>query len=278
MNSSKDKSWPLEDKVAVVTGGGSGIGEATAMRLAHDGCQVAVFDIDEARARSVARACDGLAMVVDVSDSESFARALQDIDSQLGRLDILVNNAGINGRENMQRVSPRIAQQMQEVARTGKPASTPLDSTVDMTDAEWQQMISVNLSSVFYGTRAALRIMQPKRTGSIVNIASVCGMAGCAGFPHYSAAKAGVLGFTRAVAKEVAHIGIKVNAVAPGFIDTPLQKETGEEFLTALRLQIPTGELGSPAEVAAAVAFLCSADGAYMIGTTLSPNGGFLTI
>jgi 3-oxoacyl-[acyl-carrier protein] reductase len=268
----------LAGRVAVVTGGASGIGEATVRALAAEGCRVGIVDLDAARAQALAAATGGLAVIADVSRSERFDQALDQVEAALGPLDILVNNAGINGGANMRRVRPRIEQQMDEVGRTGRPATTPLDATVDMTDAEWAEMLAVNLSSVFYGTRRAIRSMQARGRGVIVNVASLCGMQGCPGFPHYSAAKAGVLGFTRAVAKEVAQLGIRVNAVAPGFIDTPFQDQAGQRLLATIALQVPQGRLGQAAEVAGAIVFLCRDESAYMIGQTLSPNGGVLTV
>ena len=278
MNGTTANGAPLAGRIAIVTGGASGIGEATVRALAAEGCRVGIVDLDEQRARSLAAETGGLAVIGDVSRSSVFDAAIDHVEHAIGPLDILVNNAGINGGENMRRIRPRIEQQMDEVGRTGRPATTPLDATLEMTDAEWAEMLNVNLSSVFYGTRRALRSMKPRGRGVIVNVASLCGMQGCTGFPHYSAAKAGVLGFTRSVAKEVAHLGIRVNAVAPGFIDTPFQDQAGQRLLDTIALQVPQGRLGQAREVAAAVVFLCRDESAYMIGQTLSPNGGVLTV
>jgi 3-oxoacyl-[acyl-carrier protein] reductase len=138
-------------------------------------------------------------------------------------------------------------------------------------------MLSIHLDGTFYCTRAAVRSMAPLGTGSIVNMSSICGLEGCTGHPHYSAAKAGILGFTRSVAKELIVQGIRVNAVAPGFIDTTRLKGDLDKGRRAQVARTPAGRLGTPEEVAAAVAFLASDEAAYFVGATLSPNGGLLT-
>jgi len=138
-------------------------------------------------------------------------------------------------------------------------------------------MIAVHLDGTFYGTRAAARSMVERRSGVIVNIASVCGIEGCAGYPHYSAAKGGVLAFTRSVAKELAVQGVRVNAVAPGFIETPTAGMQGSVVRDSLRLRTPLGRFGQSEEIAGTVAFLASDDGGFFIGETLSPNGGIVT-
>jgi 3-oxoacyl-[acyl-carrier protein] reductase len=139
-------------------------------------------------------------------------------------------------------------------------------------------MLAVHLDGTFFGTRAAARSMAPRHTGSIVNIASICGIAGCTGFPHYSAAKGGILAFTRAVAKELIVQGVRVNAVAPGFIQTPTSAMMSDRLKTSLRLQVPLGRYGRPEEVAATVAFLARDESALFVGETLSPNGGIITV
>lgn len=137
-------------------------------------------------------------------------------------------------------------------------------------------MLAVHLDGTFYGTRAAARSMAG-RGGAIVNMASVCGLEGCTGYPHYSAAKAGILGFTRAVAKELIVQGIRVNAIAPGFIETPASGTQADAVRTALRLRTPLGRFGRSEEIAATVAFLASEEAGYFVGATLSPNGGLVT-
>jgi 3-oxoacyl-[acyl-carrier protein] reductase len=267
----------LEGKVALVTGGGSGIGEAICVALADQGAQVAVVDINrDAAELTVGLVAKGVAIEADVADSAAVDRAVEAAESALGPLDILVNNAGIAGRSELDRVVPRFEQQI-TAAATGAVAP-PIEATVQLTDEEWRRMLSVHLDGTFYCTRAALRTMATRRSGVIVNIASICGMEGCTGSPHYSAAKAGILGFTRAVAKEVIAQGVRVNAIAPGYIDTPMINNISEIMRQATVMQTPLGRLGTPKEIAALAVYLASEDAAFFVGATLSPNGGYVTV
>jgi 3-oxoacyl-[acyl-carrier protein] reductase len=266
----------LVGKSAVVTGGGSGLGHAICVRLAADGARVAVLDVNEEGATRTAELIGGVVVLADVSSSAEVDGALATAEAQLGPVDIWVNNAGIPAVAQAERVIPRAEQQLVEAAE-GRVA-TALDGLVRLPDDEWRQMLAVHLDGTFYGTRAAARSMAPRSTGSIVNVASVCGIEGCAGYPHYSAAKGGILAFTRAVAKELAVQGVRVNAVAPGFIETPTAGMQGEDVRRALRLRIPLGRFGQSEEVAATVAFLAGDGGAYYVGETLSPNGGIVTV
>jgi 3-oxoacyl-[acyl-carrier protein] reductase len=266
----------LEGKVAAVTGGASGIGEAICLRLAAEGARVAALDVDLDGARRTAEAAgDGIAVAADVSDSTAVDVAIAHVERELGPLDILVNNAGAVGGEHLRRVTPLLEQQRQEQLAGG--VSTPLDALVRITDGEWRQLLAVHLDGTFHGTRAAARAMAPRGAGAIVNMASVCGVEGCTGHPHYSAAKAGVLGFTRATAKEVIVQGIRVNAIAPGFIDTTRTKSQVGVAREVNVLRTPIGRLGTPEEIAAAVAFLVSDDASFFVGATVSPNGGIVT-
>jgi 3-oxoacyl-[acyl-carrier protein] reductase len=267
----------LEGKVAVVTGGGSGIGKAICLRLGGEGAKVAVVDVNEEAARQTAETVDGLAVRADVSDSTAVDGALAEVESALGVVDIWVNNAGLPARAQAERVIPRLEQQLAEAAESGE-VSTALDALVRLPDDEWRQLLAVHLDGTFYGTRAAARSMAPRGGGAIVNMASICGLEGCTGYPHYSAAKGGILAFTRAVAKELAVQGIRVNAVAPGFIETPTSGMQTDAVRTSLRLRVPLGRYGRPEEIAATVAFLVSDDGSFFVGETLSPNGGIITI
>ena len=267
----------LEDKVAVVTGGGAGIGEAICHRLADEGARVAALDISLPAAQQVIKAIgDGLAAEVDVSDSAAVDAAFAYVERDLGPVDVLVNNAGAVGLDHVRRVSPRLARQRAEMAAVGR-VETPLDALVRLSDEEWRQLMAVHLDGTFYCTRAAVRSMAARGTGVIVNMASICGIEGCTGHPHYSAAKAGILGFTRSAAKELIVQGIRVNAVAPGFVDTSRLKGALNEGRRAEAARTPAGRLGTPAEIAATVAFLASDDAAYFVGATLSPNGGLVT-
>ena len=266
----------LDGKVAVVTGGGSGIGTAICTRLSEEGANVAVLDVNDEAAAQVAEAAGGLAVHGDVSDSASVDRALEQAEAALGPVDVWVNNAGVGAAAQAERVNPRAEQQLAEAA-TGA-ITTPLEALVRLPDDEWRRLLAVHLDGTFYGTRAAARSMAGRRSGSIVNIASVCGISGCAGFPHYSAAKGGILAFTRAVAKELIVQGIRVNVVAPGFIQTPTSAVTSDRLQASLRLQTPLGRYGRPEEIAATVAFLAGEDASFFVGETLSPNGGMITI
>jgi 3-oxoacyl-[acyl-carrier protein] reductase len=263
-------------KVAVVTGGGSGLGRAICVRLAREGARVAVLDLDLEGATKTADLVGGIAVQVDVSSSADIDSARETAETGLGPVDIWVNNAGIPAVAQAERVIPRAEQQLVEAAE-GR-ITTALEGLVRLPDEEWRRMLAVHLDGTFYGTRAAARSMAPRGTGSIVNIASVCGIEGCAGYPHYSAAKGGILAFTRAVAKELAVQGVRVNAVAPGFIQTPTAGMQGQDVRRALRLRIPLGRFGQSEEVAATVAFLAGDGGAYYVGETLSPNGGIVTV
>ena len=267
----------LDGKIAAVTGGGSGIGEATCIRLAEDGARIAVIDLDVGAAALTAKlAGGGLAVAADVSESAQVDAALASIESDLGPVDIWVNNAGISGGAHSDRVNPRAEQQLAQLA-AGEEVTTALEATAGMSDEEWRQMLSVHLDGTFYGTRAAARSMVKRGSGSILNVASICGIEGCTGHPHYSAAKAGVLGFTRATAKEVIVQGIRVNALAPGFIDTTRTKAQVGVAREVNVQRTPIGRLGTPEEIAAAVAFLVSDEASFFVGATVSPNGGIVT-
>jgi 3-oxoacyl-[acyl-carrier protein] reductase len=235
-----------------------------------------VLDLSVERAQEIADELPRAAAVgADVSDSGSVEEAMTRVEAELGPLAIMVNNAGALAMSHVARVNPLIEQQRAEQA-VG-PITTPLEALARLTDDEWRLVMSVHLDGTFYGTRAAVRRMAERRAGAIVNMASVCGIEGCTGHPHYSAAKAGVLGFTRATAKEVIIQGIRVNAIAPGFIDTTRTKNQVGVARSVNVARTPIGRLGTPEEIAATVAFLVSDDAAFFVGATISPNGGLLT-
>jgi 3-oxoacyl-[acyl-carrier protein] reductase len=266
----------LEGRVAAVTGGASGIGEAICMRLAEEGARIAVLDLNlEGAQLSAGLAGGGLAVQVDVTDSAAVDAAVERVEDELGPLDILVNNAGAVGLAHIERVNPRLEQQRAEAAAGG--VTTALDALVRLTDEEWRRMLSIHLDGTFHGTRAAARVMAPRGRGAIVNMASICGLEGCTGHPHYSAAKAGIIGFTKAVAKELIQQGVRVNAIAPGHVGTETLQGHLEERRRAIAAATPAGRLGRPEEMAATVAFLASDDAGYFVGATLSPNGGSVT-
>jgi len=266
-----------DGRVAVITGGGAGIGRAITLRLASDGARVAVLDIRaETAEESLAMAGgDGVALACDVTDSAGVDEVFERIAATLGEPDVLVNNAGAVGLDHVRRVTPLLALQQEEAAGDG--VKTPLDALVRLTDEEWHRMIAIHLDGTFYCTRAAVRSMAPRGRGVIVNMASICGLEGCTGHPHYSAAKGAVLGFTKAAAKELIVQGIRVNAVAPGHVDTSTLKGDISEQRAAIARSTPAGRLAQPEEVAATVAFLASDDAAFYIGAVLSPNGGLVT-
>jgi 3-oxoacyl-[acyl-carrier protein] reductase len=266
----------LDGRIAAVTGGASGIGQAICARLAAEGARVAALDIDLAGAQeTVDAAGGGLAVVADVSDSAAVEAAIAEVERALGPLDILVNNAGAVGGAHLRRVTPLL--EIQRAEQAAGRVETPLEALVRITDDEWSQLLAVHLDGTFYGTRAGARTMAARGTGAIVNMASVCGIEGCTGHPHYSAAKAGIIGFTRSVAKELIVQGVRVNAIAPGHVDTRRLRGELDASRRAIAASTPAGRLAAPEEIAATVAFLVSDDASYFVGATLSPNGGLVT-
>jgi len=243
----------LEGRIALVTGGASGIGAATVRRLAAEGARVAVADIDLDGARAVAGEVDGHALHLDVADAASAVAAAAETESQLGPIDVLVNNAGTD----------RFA------------------FFVNTDEALWDFVLGVNLRGTIAVTHAVLDGMQRRGGGAIVNVASEAGRVGSQGSVVYSAAKAGVIGFTRAVARESSRFGVRVNAVAPGPIDTPLLNaapvelgEIGERLKAGMIAATSMRRIGQPEEVAAAIAFLASDDASFVTGQTINVSGG----
>jgi 2-hydroxycyclohexanecarboxyl-CoA dehydrogenase len=236
-----------------VTGGASGIGAATARRLAAEGARVAIGDLNEDGARDVAGELDGFACLLDVADTASVAAAVGAAVGELGEIDVLVNNAGTD----------RFA------------------FFVNTDEELWDFVLGVNLRGVLAVTHAVLPRMQERRGGCIVNVASEAGRVGSQGSAVYSAAKAGVIGFTKAIAREAARYRVRANAVAPGPIETPLLNaaplvlgEVGERLKQAMVNQTALKRAGEPEEVAAAIAFLASEDASYVTGQTLNVSGG----
>ncbi|MGH7857418.1 MAG: SDR family NAD(P)-dependent oxidoreductase [Candidatus Binatia bacterium] len=243
----------LDGKNAIVTGAASGIGRAIALRLARDGAGVAIFDVDLEGAEKVAAEIRRLerraiAFRVDVADAESVAAGVAASRRDLGRIQILVNNAGYG-----------------EIA--------PL---VHMTEAQWDRMIAVHLKGAFNCTRAVVEEMIAAGWGRIVSTSSVAGLSGAPGFVHYSAAKAGLLGFTRALAQELGATGVTVNAIAPGVIDTPILKKSAltDEMIQRVVDRSPAKRIGRPDDIAAACAYVVSEEASFLMGQVLSPNGG----
>ena len=241
----------LNGEIALVTGASRGIGRAIAMALAEQGCAVAGTATTESGAAGIASALNdagykGIGLVLNVSDQASVDAALSQVTEQLGAPSILVNNAGIT-RDNL---------------------------LMRMKDDEWSAVIDTNLTSIYRLCKACLRGMTKARKGRIVNIASVVGAMGNGGQTNYAAAKAGMMGFTKSLAREVGSRAITVNCVAPGFIDTDMTRELPEAQRDALLGAIPLARLGRPEEIASAVVFLASPGGAYITGETLHVNGG----
>jgi 3-oxoacyl-[acyl-carrier protein] reductase len=240
----------LPNKVAIVTGSGQGIGRAIAVKLAEVGDTIVVNDLGET-AQGVAEEIrginrQGLAILGDVSSTADVTRLVDQTISAYGKVDILVNNAGITRDQLLLRMS----------------------------DEEWDKVLNVNLKSVFLCTRAVLRHMIRQRWGRIISITSIVGIVGNAGQANYASAKAGIIGFTRSIAKEVASRGITVNAIAPGFIDSAMAQKLSEKQRQELTSRIPLGYLGTPRDVADAVAFLASEEARYITGQVLNVDGG----
>ncbi|MDD5039381.1 MAG: 3-oxoacyl-[acyl-carrier-protein] reductase [Dehalococcoidales bacterium] len=242
----------LSNKVAIVTGSGRGIGRAIALKLAEVGATIVINDIGDSSAvdsaveeiRAMKR--ESLAILADVSSTPEVNKLVETTVATFGRVDILVNNAGITRDQLLLRMS----------------------------DEDWDKVINVNLRSVFLCTKAVLKYMLKQRYGRIINIASIIGIVGNAGQANYAATKAGIIGFTRSIAKEVGSRGITANAIAPGFIDTQMTQQLGETQRQELQKRIPLGCLGTPRDVAEAVAFLASDEARYITGQVLGVDGG----
>ncbi len=254
----------LEGKNAIVTGGGSGIGLAIAKRFAAEGARVGVLDIrrDTAEAALGELAGEGhVALEADVSDSASVSAAFAAFDAELGRLDILVNNAGVDRLPD---------DGFEEMMKGGQ-------QMLHMSDAAFRKMMAINVEGVFYCTRQALGLMQRDEVqGSIVNMSSIAGLSG-QGAPHYSASKAALLGLTRSNSRQLGRLGIRVNAVCPGVIDTPMTRNVPEQALKGVMAATPLGRMGQPEDIAQAVLYLASDDAGFVTGQWLSPNGGLVT-
>jgi 3-oxoacyl-[acyl-carrier protein] reductase len=270
----------LEGRTALVTGGGSGIGRAIAQRFAEEGARVIVNDIRTETAERTAGEIGGgaRAIVADVADSAQVRAMFEEIERAFGGLDVLVNNAGIaevdaSGRQAFHdKAQARITEMMAGQVRTH------WDVTQSLGDDTWARMLAVHLNGTFYCTREALKPMSRVNRGAIVNISSVAGLMGIEVAPHYGAAEAGILGFTRSVAREVASRGIRVNAICPGWIDTPILDPLPPMVRMLAERQTPLGRLGAPREIASVALFLASDEASFVTGQWLSPNGGLLTV
>jgi 3-oxoacyl-[acyl-carrier protein] reductase len=242
----------LTERVAVVTGGSRGIGQAIATRFSEAGAHVAVIDIDEAGAIEAAKCLEGtgksIGLGADVSNIELIKAALEEAEAQLGPIDILVNNAGLT-RDGL---------------------------LIRMSEDDWDLVIDVNLKGPFLATKLIGQKMMKRRSGRIINVASVVGIVGNPGQANYASSKAGIIGLTKAVAKELASRNVLVNAVAPGFIDTEMTRQLPEAAKTALTDNIPLKRLGDVNDVAGAVLFLASDFASYITGQVLVVDGGMV--
>ncbi|WP_294912743.1 3-oxoacyl-ACP reductase FabG [Tatumella sp. UBA2305] len=239
-------------KIALVTGASRGIGKAIAEKLAARGATVIGTATSDRGADDISTylGTSGKGMTLNVTDADSVETVLKNIRAEFGEIDILVNNAGVT-RDNL---------------------------LMRMKDDEWQDILDTNLTSVFRLSKAVLRAMMKKRSGRIITIGSVVGTMGNAGQANYAAAKAGLIGFSKSLAREVASRGITVNVVAPGFIETDMTRALNEEQRAGILAEVPAGRLGGPGDIANAVAFLSSDEAGYITGETLHVNGGMYMV
>ncbi|MCL2040541.1 MAG: 3-oxoacyl-ACP reductase FabG [Bacteroidales bacterium] len=236
----------LENKIAIITGGAAGIGAATAVKFAQEGATVIIWDLNDVKGTELAQQTGGVFAKVNTANYQEVEVAAKNVFDQFGRIDILINNAGITR-----------------------------DSTLKkMTVEQWQQVIDVNLSGVFYCAKIISEYMLMNNYGRIVNASSVVGLYGNFGQTNYVATKAGLIGMTKTMARELGRKGITVNAIAPGFIATEMVSAMPENVIESMKAKVPVGRLGNPDEIAAAYAFLASDEAAYINGATLSVDGG----
>jgi len=243
----------LKDKVAVITGGGSGIGRAIALRFNAEGARIVVAELNEATGEETAlmirdKGGEALAIATDVGNTDSVAALFKAIDERDWTVDILVNNAGNAGGQ-----------------------LTPLHED---TDEGWHSIINVHLNGTFYCSREALRRMLARGAGAIINLGSVAGLMGLPGAASYTAAKGAVIALTKGLSQEVAAAGIRVNCIAPGWIETPILNNLPDEMRPMMVEMTPMGRIGRPEEVASVALFLASEESSFITGQTISPNGG----
>jgi NAD(P)-dependent dehydrogenase (short-subunit alcohol dehydrogenase family) len=249
----------LKDKIVLITGGGSGLGREMGLLFAHEGAKVGVNDVRPEAARNVTTEIElagGVArpFVADVSNSAAVRKMFAEFLTAFGTIDILINNAGIGRTRD----------------------SSEMIATQDKTDEDWRKMLATHLDAAFYCTREALKVMIPKGSGRIINQGSIAGTAGLPGAADYCAAKGGIIAFTKSVAREVVHCGVLVNAIAPGFIDTPMTAPMTPERKQWVIVNTPIGRMGRPRDIAAAALYLASDDASFMVGQVISPNGGWV--
>jgi 3-oxoacyl-[acyl-carrier protein] reductase len=250
----------LKNKIVLITGGGSGLGREMGLTFAREGAKIGVNDVRPESAHNVVTEIEragGKArpFVADVSNSAAVKKMFADFIAAFGTIDVLVNNAGI-GRS---RDTTEVIAGLHELA-----------------DEDWHKMLATHLDSTFFCTREALKVMIPRHSGRIINLGSIAGTTGLGGAVHYSAAKGGIISFTKALAREVVPHGILVNCIAPGFIETPMTAMITPEVKQYFVGLTPIGRFGDPSDIAAAALYLASDDSKFMVGQVISPNGGYV--
>jgi len=236
----------LENKIAIITGGAAGIGAATAIKFAIEGAKVVIWDLNEEKGKALAKELGADFDIVNSANYSEVENAAKKVFEKYGRIDILINNAGITRDSTLKKMTPEI----------------------------WQQVIDVNLTGVFYCTKIISEYMLMNNYGRIVNASSVVGLYGNFGQTNYVATKAGLIGMTKTLARELGRKGITVNCIAPGFIATEMVAAMPENILESMKAKVPIGRLGLPEEIADCYAFLASDEAAYINGATISVDGG----
>ncbi|MBN1614547.1 MAG: SDR family oxidoreductase [Deltaproteobacteria bacterium] len=267
----------LKDKVALVTGSGSGIGRAIAVAFAREGAKVAVNDIDDAKIEETLQlvkgaGVEGMGLNADVSSSSAVKAMFAKLLDRFGTIDVLVNNAG-NTFGSTPRLEENVRTLLGQMMTQGY-STTSLEVTRYMPDEVWDKLIKIHVNGTFYCTREALAVMEEKRYGKIINMASAASIVGMFPASHYGAAKGAILGFTKSVAGEVVVLGINVNAIGPGFIQTPLLDCVSPEMMMLIMAKTPIGYLGTPEDIAPLAVYLASDESRYVVGQIISPNGG----
>ena len=263
-----------EGQVVVITGAASGLGARFAELFAQRGAHIVIGDIAEETARKLATSLGGISLKCDVTNSHEVDALANLAVSHFGKIDVFINNAGIAPAPNEELFATAVANQMLRL-ENNVAATTPLNVVTDMSDEDWDHMLKVHLYGTFYGSRAAARHMTPKRSGSIINISSVLGLRPTAMAPHYSTAKAAIIALTKSQSQELAPLGVRVNAVCPGYIDTPLLAPMNDLMKVAIVSQIGVGRLGTDDEIAEMVSFIASPKASYCTGEVFSVTGGY---